>query len=407
MKKILAIFSVLAFSVVTTGFVLASGWRIPEQSVDSLAKVGANVASAKRADMAYYNPAKMGKMSDQWQIEADLTYIYLTEVDYDDIRRDIFDHTSEAEHFLVPTGFMVSPDYNGARFGLAVVAPYGLAKHWKNGYGEAFVKEFGLKVIEVNPTISYDFGDMISVAAGPRILWADGSVKSDARFIGKELSRDMTGQTVEWGWNVAVNVQPIDGLDLAVTYRSYIDLFFEDSAVLNLMGNRLNPDAELSIPAPASLAVSVAYDVYENVNVEFTWDRTFWSEYKTFDFNFTPDIPKNPFEAPVVRNWEDSDAFRLGVTYRVNEYLEILAGLGYDKTPIPLETLDFSVPGANAWLYSLGVRYRVNEQLEVGFSALYDKKEKRQRKINPEESIYGSFSNAAAILFTAGVTYSF
>lgn len=407
MQKILSLVGVFALSFVATGTVCASGWRIPEQSVDSTGKSGANIASARRADTAYYNPAKMGWMADQWHLGADLTYIHLTAVDYDDVRNDSYDHTSKKENFLVPTGFMVSPDYNGVRFGMAVVIPYGLAKRWHDGYGQVFVEEFSLQVIEVNPTLSYTFGNLISFAAGPRMQWADGTVKSDASVVGQDMSRDMSGQTVEWGWNAAVNIRPMEGLDLAVTYRSYIDLQFSESTSLTLMGREFKRDTELSIPAPAVLAVSVAYDLTDDLTVELTWDRTFWSEYDIFDFDYTPQIPKNPYEIPVIRDWKDSDAFRLGLSYRLTQDLELLAGFAYDKTPAPVETVDFSIPDSDAWMYSLGVQYKINSQLEVGLSALYDYKEDRKRELGIAEEVYGSFSNAAALLVTVGVNYTF
>jgi long-chain fatty acid transport protein len=52
--------SVLALSsILITGSAWASAYRIPEQSVDSVAKSGANIASSMDADASYYNPANM------------------------------------------------------------------------------------------------------------------------------------------------------------------------------------------------------------------------------------------------------------------------------------------------------------------------------------------------------------
>ena len=77
--------SVLALaSIFVAGSAMASGWRIPEQSVDSTAKAGANIASSTRADTAYFNPANMAWMEDTWNVELDATCIYLSPIDYDD-----------------------------------------------------------------------------------------------------------------------------------------------------------------------------------------------------------------------------------------------------------------------------------------------------------------------------------
>jgi len=147
--------------------------------------------------------------------------------------------------------------------------------------------------------------------------------------------------------------------------------------------------------------------VTDRVNVELTWDRTFWSEYDTFDFNFHTYIPGNPFEAAVPRNWEDSDAFRLGLTWKASSVLTLMGGFAYDQSPVNDVTLDFSVPDAHAWIYSLGGQYKLSENLELGLAVLYDYKQDRTNKTDPTGVVYGKFSNASALLLTGSVSYMF
>jgi long-chain fatty acid transport protein len=413
--------SVLALaSMFAAGSAMASGWRIPEQSVDSTAKAGANIASSTRADSAYFNPANMAWLEDTWHLEFDATYLYLSEIEYEDFRNPAFSGNSETEHFFIPTGFLVSPSYGGARFGLAITAPAGLSKRWKDPFPKTFAEEFSLTVIEVNPTVSYSFGNMVSIAAGPRLVYADATVTSDglvalAPGVNGRLARNMEGDTLEWGWNVALAVKPIEKLNISATYRSNVDLDFEDDATLTLpvlsatgLGSLTRVfDAEVSIPVPAVLALSVAYDVVENLNVELTWDRTFWSEYETLDFDFTPVIPGNPFEVPQDRNWDDTDAFRIGLTWTVNDTWTLMGGFAYDENPAPTENIGFELPDSDAWIYSLGAQYKVNDQLDVGIAALYDYKESRTVAVSPTDTIFGEFTNASALLITVGLNYRF
>jgi len=217
----------------------------------------------------------------------------------------------------------------------------------------------------------------------------------------------MDDSTIEWGWNVAVAAQPIEPLNISATYRSHVDLDFEDNAKLNLMGTRLTLDTDVSVPAPAVFTLAVAYDVLENLNVELGWDRTFWSEYDNLDFNFSPAVPGNPFEAPVEKNWDDSDAFRIGLTYQLNDALTLMGGFAFDNNPVPTKTVSFELPDSDAFLYSLGARYKINEQLEVGLGFLYDYKKTRTVKVTPTDRVYGEFTNASAILITAGLNYKF
>ncbi|OEU55369.1 MAG: aromatic hydrocarbon degradation protein [Desulfobulbaceae bacterium S3730MH12] len=405
MKKKLSVLALV--SVFAAGSAFASGWRIPEQSVDSTAKAGANIASSTRGDTAYYNPANMSWMADTWTLEGDATYLYLSPIEYKDSRNPMFHGDSESEHFIIPTGFFVSPSYGGARFGMALVAPGGLSKQWKDRYPKAFAEEFSLTILEANPTVSYGFGEMFSIAGGVRMIYSDATVKSDASGLGKPLSRSMEGDTLEWGWNAAVAYKPVDALNISATYRSNIDLEFDDKADLNLMGNLMTLDATVDVPLPAVFALSVAYDVLDNLNVELTWDRTFWSEYEVLDFDFSPPVPGNPFEVPQIRNWDDTDAFRIGLTYGVNDTVTLMGGFGYDNNPAPTENIGFELPDSNAWLYSLGMQYKVNEHMDLGIAALYDYKESRKVEVNPHDAVYGEFTNASALLVTAGINYRF
>ena len=405
MKKAISV--VALASIFTAGSAMASGWRIPEQSVDSTAKAGANIASSTRADTAYFNPANMAWMEDTTHVEFDATYIYLSPIEYEDARTSAFNGESEDEHFFLPELFVVSPSLGGARIGLAVVEPFGLSKRWKDPYQRAVAEEFSLAVIEVNPTVSYSFANMVSIAAGPRMLYADATVKSDASGLGVPLSREMEGDVVEWGWNAAVSVKPMEKLNISATYRSNVDLEFEDDAKLNLLGTRVTLDADVSIPAPAVFALSVAYDVLDNLNVELTWDRTFWSEYETLDFNFSPAIPGNPFEPAQARDWDDTDAFRIGATYGVTKALDLMVGFAYDENPAPEEHIGFELPDSDAWIYSIGAQYKLNEKMDIGVAMLYDYKESREVQVNPTDRIYGEFTNASALLVSVGLNYRF
>jgi long-chain fatty acid transport protein len=406
MKKAI---SILAFiSLLVAGSAAASGWRIPEQSVDSTAKAGANVASSCRGDAAYFNPANMPWMDDTWHLQANATYINLDSITYTDARTSAYNGETEEESFVLPTGFMVSPSYGGVRIGLAIVEPFGLSKKWKSAYQKAVAEEFSLETVEVNPTVAYSFNNMISIAGGIRMLYADATARSDASGIGTPLSRDMKADTVEWGWNVAASVRPMQQMNISATYRSNIDMKFEDhDADLNLMGTRVALNADVTIPAPAVFTLAFAYDVLENLKVEVGWDRTFWSEYEALDFNFSPTIPGNPFEAPQARNWDDTDAFRISAAWGVTDRVTVMAGFAYDQNPEPDDTVGFELPDSDAYIYSLGAQFKVSDHMDVGLAALYDSKESRDVKVNATDRVYGEFKDASALLVSLGVNYRF
>lgn len=411
MKKM---FAVAALAVLwAAGSALAAGYRVPEQSVDSTAKAGANIASANGADASYFNPANMAWMAaDKWQVEGDLTYIHLPSISYDDNRPAPNDGESKKENFLLPTVFVVSPEFNNFRFGFSVTAPYGLAKRWEQPYPRTFAEEYSLKVFDINPTVAYTFCEYFSVAAGPRLLYSSAQVSSNGTMSYPAFARNMEGDTIELGWNAALSARPTKDMNLAVTYRSKVDIDLEGNAQLST--NLPVPDpvvatgGSVSVPAPAVLALSGAHTL-DRLTVELTWERTFWSDYENIVFQYDT-VLTNPvliraFGVPKAKNWDDSDAYRLGLSYVLNDLWTLMAGFAYDKTPVPDSTLLFDLPDSDAYLYSVGVRYQVSKQMEVGAGYLYD--DKKSRSVTNGVGVDGTFTDSSAHLLSVGLTYTF
>jgi long-chain fatty acid transport protein len=399
MKKTMSVVAVTSLFV--AGSAMASGYRIPEQSVDSTAKAGANIASASSADVTYFNPAGMALLEDTWYVEGGASYVHLTSIDYADNRSPMFDGSSEKEHFLLPSFFVVSPDYNNFRFGFALTAPYGLAKRWQDPLPAAFSNKFELAVVEFNPTVSYKINDILSVGGGVRLLYNRATVMNNPSGIGSPYTRWVDGDTTEFGYNLAVDVKPSDNWNFAVTYRSHVDLDFEGD--VQIFGYP-EMDGEVTVPAPAVLAFSAAY-TYDKWTFDLTVDQTYWSEYEYLDFNYALSPIAIPnYENPIPKNWDDTVAIRLGVEYRLSPTLTLMGGVAHDENPVPTSNLGFELPDSDAWLYSLGVRYKYSEQMEFGAAVLYDYKEERDVS---NGTIEGEFSNASAILVSVGMSYKF
>ena len=412
MKKIIAV-ATLGL-LVAAGTAYGSAYRIPEQSVNSTARSGAYVAYTPGADAAFFNPANMSWLEDRAYFETNVTYIGLKDISYTDNRTPLYDGESKYESFYVPTLFIVSPDYNGFKVGLSLDAPAGLSKKWSQPFPKTFAQEFSLKVVEINPTVSYKIADMFAVAAGVRAVYADATVKSSGMisqdYGGVTASRDMDGDTWECGYNLAATFRPMDDMNLAVTYRSKIDLDLEGDA--NLATSAIfagNPvyqgSGKVTIPLPAVLAIAGSYTFFDQLTVELEYDRTFWSKYEDLDFIY-PTSLGNPFltaafDEPVPKDWEDSDSWRISVSYDISAFT-LMAGFAVDENPIPDATLNFDLPDSDAKLYSFGWRYRISDQLDAGVAFLYDDKDSRS-VVN--KNINGTFDDAGAYLVTLGLSY--
>ncbi len=412
MKKIIPV-AVLSLLTVA-GTALGSGYRIPEQSLNATAKCGANVAFSNGADAAFFNPANMSWLDDRTLLEVNATYIGLQSITYTDNRTSAYNGASIYETVFLPSFFVVSSDYNGFRLGLSLDIPAGLSKEWHQPYPRTFAEEFSLKVIEINPTVSYRINDMVSVAAGISALYAEATVKSagiiSREYGGVRASRDMEGDTWEWGFNLATSVRPVPEMQLAVTYRSNVDLDFEgDGRLATSAAFAGNPvyegDGGVSSPLPAVLTLAGSYTFFDHLTVELEYDRTFWSEYESLDFSY-PRSLGNPFltaafDDPKAKNWEDTDTWRFGVSYVLGD-VTLMAGLAIDENPVPDATLNFDIPDSDARFYSLGLRYRLNSDMEMGIGYLYNDKESRTVA---NEVVNGTFDDAGAHLVTVAFSY--
>ncbi|MDD2780773.1 MAG: outer membrane protein transport protein [Sulfuricurvum sp.] len=392
---------------------MAGGYKIPESSINGTALSAAYVAASHGADAAYYNPAAMVYNEDVNLFEADMTYIGLSGIDYKGKYVPTgtldYDIESKKENFLVPTLHFASKKLgdSGARVGLSVVVPAGLSKRWQSAPGIYSAEEFTLETIEVNPTFAVPISDAVSFGAGFRIIHSSGVVKSSAT-----ASRDLEGDSIDYGYNLALMYKPSKELSLAATYRSNVDLSVEGNAKIYAglpVGTPFyDGAANVSVPVPAALNLAAAYTFGRGTTIEAVFERTFWSSYKNLDFDYSIALPGGlgtAFDNPKAKNYEDSNSYRLGLTQKYGKWTA-MAGVAYDESPVPEKTLGFELPDSDAWIISMGGRYQLNDQWNIGLAGLVDLKKSRTITTN-DNGINGEFSNARAYLVTAGIEYRF
>jgi len=410
----------LALSAVVSSVVMAGGYKIPEQSVNSMALGAAYVAHTMGADTAYFNPANMIFMEDKQYIEGGITLAHLPSIVYS---LGTFSGESEVENIAIPNFHYVSNALGNFRWGVSLTAPGGLTKQWKTPFQKASAEEFTLKIVELNPSISYKVMDNVSVAAGVRLVYSEGIVKSNgaalSTMIGNpraNIARDMDGDTIEFGYNLALAYKPTSDINFAVTYRSKVDINEEGTAKLSAGGQTVyKGDASVSVPLPAALNVALSKTWQERFTLELNYERTYWSAYKTLDFeyggaNIGPLTPV--FDSPIPRKWKDTNTFRIGATIKMDNKLTAMMGFAIDETPVSVKHLGFELPDSDAKIFTMGFKYQQTQNLSWGAAFLYDSKESfsvaagESTKINPSPFPAG-FSEGGAFLTTVGVAYEF
>lgn len=398
----------LALSAVASSVVMAGGYKIPEQSLNSMALGAAYVAHTSGADTAYFNPANMAFMGEKQYVEGALTLAHLPSNVYS---LGVASGESEVENILIPNLHYVSAPMDDFRWGVSLTAPGGLTKRWETPYQKAYAEEFTLKIIELSPSVSYKVMDNLSIGGGIRLIYSEGVVKNDATGISIPLKVDMEGDTVEFGYNLAMTYKPTDDINLAVTYRSNVDLDEEGTATITYpigtpSGTTVTGDAGVSVPLPAALNLAISKTWNNTFTLEAVYERTYWSAYETLEFTNT-NLPISP------KNWKDTNTYRLGATIQMENKITAMFGFAIDETPVPVETIGFELPDSDAKIFSMGFRYQQTEDLSWGAAFLYDSKESLSLTPGAHDNATsllnkgGSFTEGGAFLTTVGMAYEF
>jgi long-chain fatty acid transport protein len=366
----------------------------------------------------------MAFLNDTWQMEASLTSLYLPSIEYTDNRSPLLDGSSDSELFFLPLLHLSSKDYHKFRFGFSLTYPFGLAKNWDQPFPATMSEEFSLIVVEANPTFSFAVLDNFSVGGGIRFVYGEGEVSNrvtsppfDQLEPLTALSREMDGDDTGLGYNLAATWKPVEDWTVAITYRSKVKLKLEGDASLQalvdqstIFGYLGSGDLDVNLPAVFSLATSYSF---EALTLEIAWNRTFWSSFKELDFEYDQSFSGTTFDAfdrPLAKNWNDSDAIRLGATLALTEKLTTTLGFAYDQSPVPESTLGFELPDSDAFMYSGGVQYQQSPKLQIALSYMYQYTTTRtvsNQSATGLAGIDGKFTGGGAHAVTVGMICNF
>jgi long-chain fatty acid transport protein len=414
----LAVQGLLLIAMGAHGQAEASGFRIANQSLAAVGLSGAHVAFTPGPDASYYNPANMVWQADQWAMETSLTCLSLPSITYTDNRSAALNGSSDSELFFMPLVHLVSPQYNDVRFGFSLTYPYGLAKQWSQPFPKASAEQFSLTTVEANPTVAYQFAPWLSLGGGVRAVYAKGEVDNEALSPPFDLqgltalSRSAEADDTQLGYNLALSIRPTRQWSFVAAYRSEIDLNLSGTSDLKAFSGATpwlaaSGPTSIDITLPAVLSLAAAYS-FDRLTVELGWDRTYWSSFRELDFQYDQSFLGTSFDSfdrAVAKNWQDADAYRLGLTYAWNDCWTATLGFAYEQTPVPSATLGFELPDTNAKVYSAGLRYRFSSGVEVGFSYMYHRT--RTRSVANDEGVDGTFTDGGAHAATIGLITAF
>ena len=110
--------------------------------------------------------------------------------------------------------------------------PYALISDYEKSFGGRFKGQYSkVEVVTLQPTISYEISDRVSVGFGPTINKIKGKLvnklDNSAAFGTGETKVGIKGDDVGYGFNAGVMVDVTDQLTWGLTYHSKVDYTLE------------------------------------------------------------------------------------------------------------------------------------------------------------------------------------
>lgn len=351
----------------------ASGFRVPEASIAGLALSNAMVANPEDLGAFAYNPAAM---SFHQGSSISLGGILLRPAGSVTTASGSHDE-SVRENVLIPAFYGAHRLNDRWSLGIGVGAPFGLESKWKLGTfpvlsqpttAPAHPSKSSLSLLSFSPSAAYRINDNASISAGIDYNWA-------LRLRFDSVGADVQGDGADWGWNLGF-LYDLDRLSFGLTYHSASNIKIEGKFQpwVSVPGG---PPAGFSIPAKANLNLpwyaqaGVRYEFTEALAVEFDVTRTGWSEFARTRIVGTGRGADGVTLATSENHWDDTNAYRLGISYQLTPRAQLRFGYTRDKTGQGDDFYSARVPDADRNLFSVGVAHDLGEGWGLEASYMY------------------------------------
>lgn len=427
MKKVMLKTTLGLAVTLASSQIFASGFALNEQSVSGMGTgFAGRSSSADDASTVFGNPAGMSRLNGQ-QVTGGIAVI--------DASTDIKDASGKypgtnkgdmVPFTGVPMGFYTNKLNDQWAVGFGVYAPFGLVTDYEGGFqGRAFGKKSEVKVVTLQPTVSYAFNDKVSIGFGPTFNRISGTLESDLTVLNPaygDTNVKVKGDDTALGFNAGILVQATDTTRLGLTYHSKVSYKLEGHTNVTAGANtpaqlmRSNRyDASLKIDTPESWDLSVTQDLSDawKLYAGTTWTR--WSRLK--DITINNDGVSQAASGGVgaqlfgtikeEQNWHDTWAYAIGTSYQLNKQWVLRTGLTWDQSPTNNENRSPRIPTGDRTIFSLGAGYAVNENLTIDAAYSYLKEESVKVHDKNQLNEYSAKYENSANGFAVGATYKF
>ncbi|SEI24779.1 OmpP1/FadL family transporter [Pseudomonas asplenii] len=427
MKKVMLKTTLSLAVTLASTQLFASGFALNEQSISGMGTGFAGRSSAADdASTVYGNPAGMSRLAGQ-QITVGAASIDATTDIKDASGRYSGTNKGDMVPFTtVPMLFYTNRLNDNWAVGFGAYAPFGLVTNYESNFqGRAFGSKSEVKVVTLQPTISYAFNDKVSIGFGPTINRISGELQSDIRlspFLPNDTNVKIKGDDTALGFNAGILVQATDTTRVGLTYHSKVKYKLEGHTDITpgagtpgALLQSARYDASLKIETPESYDLSVTQDMNDawKLYAGATWTR--WSRLKDITVNNEGVTAASPVGvAPALfgsisepQNWHDTWAYAVGTSYQLNKQWVVRTGLTFDQSPTNNTDRSPRIPTGDRTILSAGLGYAISDNLTIDAAVSYLKEEDISvNKSNTLNNYSAKYENSAWG-YGLGATYKF
>jgi long-chain fatty acid transport protein len=236
-------------------------------------------------------------------------------------------------------------------FGLGMYSPYGFGIWYpENSPVRQLAISGSIAYTTINPVVSWQVTDTLSIAAGPTFNYAKAGLKRGilSTFSGDSFEFEGTGWAL--GANAGILWKPAPKHSFGLMYRSETQVNFDghsNTYIPTVVSNRESATANITFPQNVVLGYS--YRPTERWNLEVNVDWTDWDRLNTVILNKGTGNVALPF------NWQSSFFYEFGATYKFDGGLSASAGYIYSENSVPNGSFNPIVPDSNRHIFSIGL----------------------------------------------------
>ncbi len=410
MKKIVLTTALLAGVLAQAG-----GFRVSLQGVKQLAMAHTS-AHAEDASVTFFNPAGMSFIPAKLSIAAggfgaksSVTYQNLSTLESFDTNNPLGTPLYAAIAYRVLDNVSVGFNFS---------TPFGSTIEWPSDWaGREIVQRLELKAFYFQPMISFKLAPWASV--GGSYIYAKGSVNWDKAVTQLGGSLNLTDDKASGsGFGVGFYLRPTDKLDVSIAYRSPIDMEAENGVVSFDISPALYPNLGLdatgkdsfkaTLPLVDEYTVGVTYKLTPKWLISGDFNYSGWDRYNklTLDFANAPigNQPNDPTVLVSPKNFKNTQTWRVGTQYQINDMFAARAGYYYDESPYADKDFQAETPSfdSNVVTAGLGINLMKGFGVDIAGGIAFPKSRLVQNDYN---NFYGQ-AKAKAYYFGLGVSYN-